>query len=211
MDFFPATGEPESTEASKLLWRYFSERKHDGSPRFTGARFERLAGGGDRPETAYRVTADDLVAVSMLGVHVPGEAARAMLEDNALAIHALLSAIPPDLDLWDAEDDHIDSASPAWELWRQVRQHDDVGPTITSKLLARKRPRLVPVFDDVIEKASGLDIDDAWTGFREVLTRERVQGLIAHRTAAGLGPEISILRLLDVLIWMEHWERRNGR
>jgi hypothetical protein len=44
----------------------------DGRARYSGAYFERLGGGGDRPEVANQVTADDLLAVSVLGVPVVG-------------------------------------------------------------------------------------------------------------------------------------------
>ncbi len=40
----------------------------NGRPRYTGSRFETFGGGGDRNEP-NRVTAADLIAVSMLSVH----------------------------------------------------------------------------------------------------------------------------------------------
>src|SRR4051812_29996860 len=41
------------------------------SGRFTGGRFDRLAGGGDRPDVTDMFTSDDIVAVSLLGVRIP--------------------------------------------------------------------------------------------------------------------------------------------
>ena len=204
MSFFPTSAEPGSDEGSRLLREYFSGYSESGEPLYTGARFERLGGGGDRPEIADWWTAEDLVAVSMLGVHVPAAAARSILEDDATTLHVLLSQVRPDRDLWEAADQEIDRSSPAWELWRRLDRYHGVGWTITSKLLARKRPRLLPVLDDVVLQASGLHIDDAWTEFRAVLTDDRVKALQSLRAAAGLGPEISVLRVLDVLLWMEN-------
>ena len=140
----------------------------------------------------------------MLGVHVPAAAARSILEDDATTLHVLLRQVRPDRDLWEAADQEIDRSSVAWELWRRLDDYHRVGPTITSKLLARKRPRLLPVLDDVVLKASDLHIDDAWTGFRALLTPDRVKSLQSLRASAGLGSEISVLRVLDVLLWMEN-------
>ena len=40
------------------------------------------AGRGDRPETANQITLDDLVAVTLLSVDVPGDVALQLLEGN---------------------------------------------------------------------------------------------------------------------------------
>jgi hypothetical protein len=45
------------------LSRYFGLGLPPGAAPYTGSRFEHLAGGGDRPEAAGRVEAEDLVAV----------------------------------------------------------------------------------------------------------------------------------------------------
>ena len=49
-------------------------------PRYSSSRFEFLAGRGDRPEAANPVTLDDLVAVTLLSVDVPGDVAPQLLE-----------------------------------------------------------------------------------------------------------------------------------
>ena len=56
--------------ASGRLARYFFGPKPS-----TGRRFERFAGGGDRPEVAHHFTAEDFVAVSMLSVQIAGASA----------------------------------------------------------------------------------------------------------------------------------------
>ncbi|WKD36668.1 DUF6308 family protein [Streptomyces xanthophaeus] len=48
------------------LQRYFGISRACGTTAYTGGRFEHLAGGGDRPDTADRITAADLVAVQTL-------------------------------------------------------------------------------------------------------------------------------------------------
>ncbi|MEU1854184.1 DUF6308 family protein [Streptomyces sp. NPDC019990] len=46
--------------------RYVGIGLPPGAVAFTGSRFEHLAGGGDRPEIADRITAEDLVAVQRI-------------------------------------------------------------------------------------------------------------------------------------------------
>lgn len=53
-----------------LVREYFADDPATGRARYSGAYFERLGGGGDRPEVAYQITAEDLLAVSMLSVPV---------------------------------------------------------------------------------------------------------------------------------------------
>jgi uncharacterized protein DUF6308 len=45
---------------------YFADDPATGQARYWGAHFERLGGGGDLPEVAYQIKAEDLLAVSML-------------------------------------------------------------------------------------------------------------------------------------------------
>lgn len=53
--------------ATRLVKRYLATDSA-GRARDSGAYFERLGGGGNRPETACTFTAQDLLAVSMLSV-----------------------------------------------------------------------------------------------------------------------------------------------
>ncbi len=122
-------------------------------------------GGGDAPEVANRVTADDLVSVSFLALDIPGEAAFGILETHAALISDLLAQIPADLDLTDVQDNDFDKLlgedSPALQLWHVLRGRDTgrwgMGETRTSKLLARKRPKLIPIYDSVVGPLMELD------------------------------------------------------
>ena len=122
-----------------LLRTYFHSREDDGQPSYTGAMFEAFAGGGDSIEMANMFTADDIVAVSLLSVDVPGAATLRMLGPRASALNGLLCQIPVDLELHEARDQDISDGSAADQLWRMIRAAG-VGPVTTSKLLARKRP-----------------------------------------------------------------------
>ncbi len=61
---------------------------------YTGALFNTFAGGGDAPGCRHVFTAEDVVAVSLLGVRIPGRASLSLLDSRADELNELLSAIP---------------------------------------------------------------------------------------------------------------------
>jgi len=122
--------------------------------RFTGAHFERLGGGGDRPEVADEFTAEDLVAVPMLSIPVVGDTALEILMHRRNQLHELLRQIPTDLTLAAVDPEVIGPSRPAWQTFLLLRSIRDVGPTTASKLLARKRPHLLSVYDSVVDENS---------------------------------------------------------
>jgi hypothetical protein len=90
------------------------------------------------------------------------------------------------------------------------RSHTQVGWVIAGKILARKRPRLVPVWDNVVKCANGRP-SNAWLWLGELLAQDisladRLEDL--HHQAE-LPDLVSRLRVLDVAIWMRH--RRDHR
>ncbi len=84
-----------------------------------------------------------------------------------------------------------------------------MGPAQASKLLARKRPRLVPVTDEIIVARDG-PAGQTWRTLRYCLQDESLRHVIEvlrprqARTA-------SVLRLLDVALWMLHSEATAAR
>jgi hypothetical protein len=136
------------------LVREYLAKDGDGRFRYSGAYFERLGGGGDRPEVAYQVTAEDLLAVSMLSVRVIRYYALDVLVYQAREISGLLAQIPVGVTLADAgADELIAEGGPAWKLWKLLHdikpplERSRLGPVAAGKLLARKRPELIPVYD----------------------------------------------------------------
>lgn len=192
--------------AIDALRRYFAINA--GTPEFSGSRFERFAGGGDRPEAADEFTSDDLVAVTLLSVDVPGQAALRILGDHdpdyRNGLSTLLRQIPTDIELVDASDEVLKTAE---KLWSRIRQNHNVGRTKTSKLLARKRPHLLPVIDSVVTTAVGHvpGKHNFYRNLRAALNadnRRLHNHLITLRDEADVGSDISAIRVFDILAWM---------
>jgi hypothetical protein len=189
--------------AVDYLQRYYSVYDN-GQPRYTGSCFESMAALNADPNT---LGPEDFLAVSMLSVNVPAVAAIRLLGPDAATVSRLLSRIPDNLDIVDADPQMLSGKSPAGKLWDVLRQgRDGLGPTITSKLLAAKRPRLLPIWDSFVEQATGLGTIDYWSKFQRILADD--QRLVwkwlreVRSLASNLPTSIPELRILDVLLWM---------
>lgn len=206
----PRIFEPELAPlAAELLRDYYMATKVNGQPWFTGSRFESLGGPWNDPATADRMTAADVMALSCLSIRVPGAAAIRILEHQADSIAEHLSAMPRiGVTLWEVPESEIDLDSAAGKLWRLLRDgKDGLGPTTVSKLMARKRADLVPIYDSVV--ASALELADSagyWMRIRQLMLTviDRVPlhqrlDVLAHD--AGLGSLVTPLRVFDVLVW----------
>ncbi|MYS13720.1 hypothetical protein GTW73_07140 [Streptomyces sp. SID4982] len=195
-----------SERAVTSLRRYFGL---EGGAPYTGARFEHLGGGGDRVEVADAVTAEDLVAVQMLSVTVPGWVSLDLLEgDLGQQMSRLLREMPRELDMAEAEAGELESGSAAEWAWDLLDAQHGVGWVTAGKLLARKRPRLVPVYDRVVRCVLGspssfwLDLHRALRANGRALQHE----LLDLRERAGIPETVSALRVCDVVLWMAHHE-----
>lgn len=188
-----------SAPADQLLLRFF-----DPNGPFAGATFDDV--GVNPPD---RIVTDDLVAVSLLDVRFEPRAVRAMLksEPDIAQLKRMLTAIPAHVDLWNAEDHHLEAAS---ALFDKLDGYASVGETKASKLLARKRPRLMPVIDSVIRR--GLELrDNPAKALRTALSVPARRESIELLRPANVPRSISTIRLLDTAVWMRHSQSRNAR
>ncbi|MCK0439057.1 DUF6308 family protein [Gordonia alkaliphila] len=202
----PILDADHADKAVDVLRTYFDQ---DGDRFYSGSHFERFAAGGDRPETADVFTTDDLVAITLLGVTVPGDAALRILGDTDPGyrehLSALLRRLPTDVNLVDADENVLAVAN---ELWTHVRGNLGVGPTKTSKLLARKRPRLLPVIDSVVTRTVG-HVPGRHSFYQNLQAALKADDhcLARHldelRKTASIGEDISTIRVFDVLVWMQ--------
>lgn len=179
---------------------------NDQLPQYTGGRFEFLAGGGDHPSVRDAFTPADLVAVGMLGVRVPGPVALELLEGPlGRAAADYLREIPSNVPLWtDGAVSLIVRDSPANKLWHLLRHQGQkgVGWVIAGKLLARKRPALLPVYDDIVRCALGRP-PNFWTALRDALRRDDfrlLEDIRAIKSASEIPAEVTELRTLDVAV-----------
>jgi hypothetical protein len=139
---------------------------------------------------------------------VPIEVAIALLEgDLGSEIASELRQLPIDVDLSDDRAyDYVADGGPADRAWRLLKDCDQVGWVTAGKVLARKRPRLIPVYDNVVRCVYGSP-RGFWLWLHGQL---RADGAVLidrlrelHR-AADLPAAISPLRTLDVVVWMRH-------
>ncbi|HWU07713.1 MAG TPA: DUF6308 family protein [Streptomyces sp.] len=199
----------DDPQAIADLRSYFQPDLPEGvAPHYSGSRFEFIGGGGDRSEMANQITLDDLVAVTLLEVHVPGDVALQLLEGSLgpdIARH--LEQIPTDVSISDpAAVQLFDTSSHARVAWDLLEEPYGMGWVITNKLLARKRPRLIPVYDRVVRCAYGRPAG-LWNWLAGMYAEDAgvlSDRLLAVRDAAGLSPHITPLRVLDVIVWMRH-------
>jgi hypothetical protein len=190
-------------KALDLLEKYY-EPEFESKDAYTGSVFDNWDSSGTRQGDLDRFTADDLVAITLLSIRVRPSVAHDLLVRRADKFGELLQEIGPDRDFVD-EAEPFTRRSPEWRLHDELSDVTGVGRTTASKLMARKRPRLVPIYDSVVGQVTGTT-SVQWEPLRQAL---RADGHALHerlmrlRTAARLPEAVSALRVLDVIAWME--------
>ncbi|GAA4105995.1 DUF6308 family protein [Enteractinococcus coprophilus] len=152
------------------------------------------------------ITGSDLYALTMLEVEIERKAGVDLLIYKAEEITQLLSCIPntPLAELSRAEfETHVSNSSPAAELWRTFYSIPSIGSTRASKLLARKRPHLIPIHDRFIKEVTGVSARNDWEQWWVALTDEtqELQQRAEVLRASINRPDLSTLRVLDVMFW----------
>jgi hypothetical protein len=181
----------------KLVAAYFEP---DG--KFAGSDFDLL---GHNPHN--EVTRDDLLAVTLLDIAWKPLAVRHLLGRDAELLASLLETIDPETDLWADNLGALTAAGVMWNYLQAGRRLPGVGPVVASKLLARKRPRLVPIEDSVIRRALLLPDGKLWTTLRSCLKDPTLREQLESLRPIDAG-SIHLLRLLDVALWMLHSNSR---
>jgi hypothetical protein len=186
-----AVGALTGDVASRLA-RYY---RPEGN--YAGATFLSL-----EPNEPHRVTATDLFAVTLLSVDIGARVTRRVIDDGQLRDE--LRAIPAAVHLEDADDGVLDAAGKCYETVKRLF----VDPTVKksapwvapAKLVARKRPRLLPVRDEVVRRFLGIDpkrgYRGAWEIYQRLMRDAEIRGLLDPLVAQDLP-----LRVLDVALW----------
>ncbi|MGW4481038.1 DUF6308 family protein [Rhodococcus triatomae] len=194
----------DDAAAVDVLHEYFTRRLVKTGYLRTGALWDTFDPSGRREADRDVVTADDLVAVTLLSVKIPAQGALILLGDKRAELSSLLREVGEDRDLA-GESDPLTEESPVSRLEAALTEIHGIGRTTATKLVARKRPRLFPIYDRVIGLQMGTTTSH--TEPIRVALREndgelhrRLAGL---RAKAGLDESVPALRILGVLAWMQ--------
>lgn len=175
-------------EIGELVAAYFA----GGVSPFAGPTFDTL---GSNPSDSF--TAADLVAVTLLDVALSPPAVRLLLEGGFA--NKALAAVPSGVNIWEANKDDIDAC---FALVERLKELPGVGPTKATKLSARKRPLVCPIYDSVVGRVMGARTGPWRVPLAEALAVERRQERISEITPKVDGFTPSALRVVDVAIWM---------
>lgn len=106
--------------------------------------------------------------------------------------------------MWQVDLTLFERGGPAWALWDLPDGLHGIGWVTANKLIARKRPRLVPVYDTVVQDALRPGPNLVWDRLWHCLDGhvDIRDELASIRADAGGLEDISLLRILDVVVWM---------
>jgi len=184
---------------------------HGTTRQFSGSLFDSFGGGGDRSDIVNQITREDVLAVAAVNAPVTAAAASLLLTQPASGrLATWLRQLPTDIDLWDAEDDTLAIATKAWD---EIRTIHEAGTTSTTdggfaaaKLLARKRPRLIPLYDEKVRSVVFL-VEGAswWFSLRHAMRVDGEDNEVRFRVGLAMREAdvgyVSVLRGLDVVLW----------
>lgn len=190
--------------AMDVLREYFREPLVKTGRVRSGALWDEWESTGTRRRDVDVFTADDLLAITFLSVSVDPDGAQVLLKERHDEFADLLREIGPDRDLVD-ETGEITPESPAWRLETALWTVPGIGRTVASKLIARKRPRLYPVYDRVVGEVLGTKTAHL-EPIRQALRANDQQlhrHLVTLRERAALPATVPAIRILDVLARMQ--------
>lgn len=194
--------------AIALVNGYYAE--NDGRVSYSGARFDVLDGGGDREEVRDHFTHADLLSTGLLSTPLERHSVLTMLGEHLPHLHAraqrLLEQLPTRTDLKNADDSTLAVAD---ELRQTLLEMPGIGPVIASKLMARKRPRLIPIIDSVVTETLHHPGDNQfWARLREYLRTDDLHERLLKIGDESAAPDgTSAIRIFDVIVWM-HGKKR---
>jgi hypothetical protein len=173
-------------EIKANLSAYFTER--------AGRCFERLAQTGN----PYELDGSEVAAATCLSLQFDYVKIESLM-NRAQDISDLLRSIPWDIPLWEVDESLIQPGSPLFRLYELIYGIDGFGSAYTSKLLAAKRPHLVPIRDSAVSELLGNPHDwwqPWWETMQDVEFRRTLRRL---RSEVGL-QHVSLLRIVDVAL-----------
>lgn len=207
--------EDKSIQVARLRCYYHGITEPEDRGPFTGRHFDSFA---PQDRQINEFTAADFYAVSALSVTVPTKAGFPILDRNGdVDFGHFLQQVPDvnieDISSRDEFEKVLGEASEATILWDLLCRNNkgdkkwDIGPTTASKLMHRKRPGLIPIYDSVIKSVLNDKSKTNWQHWWEALAGDQGAELRARanalREAIGKEDHLSLLRVLDVVLWMD--------
>lgn len=172
----------------QLVSRYFNPQ---GRETFAGNFFHTL--GANDPD---RFGNDDLLSLNLLDESVTTPQIRELTSGK---YDELLMNIDSNVDITYLDGDLYDHAD---QLYRALRRIHGFGPTRVSKLLARKRPKLLPIRDSIVNEQLHLSGFSWWRSLAATMRQDSVTELLDEVTPPTQEDAPSRLRVLDAAIWM---------
>ena len=207
-----AMGTREVFDAESLLEEYLGPRRR--GLRYAYPYYDGLVTNGD-PDL---LCTGDLLAPALLGVGVDVDRLHTLTALMPLLQRAL-DKLPPGIELIEADDVTLDLVAALYDPLDDPDVSDrDVKGSLIAKVLHRKRPALVPLFDSKVRifyqhencvPAAPKD-GRSWRQYMELLVRAMQADLrenaeefqrLATLVPTG-GPRVTALRMLDIVVWM---------
>lgn len=199
------TGSFASQEQAVKVLNYYFRELGPGNRGFTGGQWDGFDPSGTRAASAGVFTVDDLVACALLSAPIPGRAALELLTRRRNDFIEGLKVIGDDRDLIDLKDPPAELRAMS-DLYKSLCALPGVGMTRATKLMARKRPRLVPIVDSVINKSIFQEGPKHWEPLYEALVandQELWTWLTHVKEISKVQECVPTIRIFDVLAWMD--------
>jgi len=177
---------------------------------YTGRFFETFVAKSD----AARFTFWDVFAVQALSVPVPPRSIHWLLDEECPANTLLresrseLSQVQRETDwsLWTCESSLIQPDGIISRLHECLDDQSHIGPVTASKLVAAKLPNVSPIRDTQVATLMGLPTGEQWWVPMRKLFESDDYALVNYLASLPLPHEtdgVTVLRRLDVVLWME--------
>jgi hypothetical protein len=166
---------------------------------------------------ADELVTGDFLAPTLLGARVDSDVMAGLVGMHE-ALQKALGGLPPVEHLADASEEDCDAVAALWRpLDEESVQTTDVKGSLVGKVLHRKRPGLVPVWDSRVftfYRDAGCVLvqrgQHSWEDYLRQLVRAMREDLRANAAAFAeltalappAGPPLTPLRALDIVVWM---------
>ncbi|MGZ4620362.1 MAG: DUF6308 family protein [Frankiaceae bacterium] len=207
-----AMGTREVLDAESLVAEYVTP--HKPGLRYAYPYYDGLVTNNDN----QTLCTGDLLAPALLGVSVSLDRMHTLTRLMPL-LQRSLDALSPGIDLASADEVTLDLVASLYDPLDDPSVEDrDVKGSLLAKVLHRKRPSLVPLFDSKVRVfyqhescvPPAPKLGRGWRDYMQLLLRAMQEDLRANadelrrlsRLVPPDGPPLSPLRVLDIVVWM---------